>query len=156
MDGIRFVSAGEGKRNIMNKSSEIGNLAKALAIVQSKLQPAKKDSANPFFKSSYADLNSVWDSCRALLSANGLSIAQLNQTAESGVIVETVLMHKSGEWFDLSDNDVWIIYDYFFDCVHFSIKKTGQQAYDEEMKRIGDESFHHYKRLHIISRFIYA
>ncbi|MDQ3748024.1 MAG: ERF family protein [Acidobacteriota bacterium] len=82
----------------MNHSTSIGALAKALSIVQGKLQPAIKDAKNPFFKSSYSSLNSVWDSCRALLSENGLSVAQLNQTAENGVIIETVLMHESGEW----------------------------------------------------------
>jgi hypothetical protein len=82
----------------MNKSENIGALAKALCIVQGKLKPAIKEAINPHFKKSYADLNSVWDSCRELLSINGLSIAQLNQVAENGVIVETVLMHESGEW----------------------------------------------------------
>lgn len=82
----------------MNKSEEIGNLAKALCAVQSALRPAIKDAANPFFKSKYADLNSVWDSCRGLLSENGLSVTQLNDVSETGVIVETVLMHESGEW----------------------------------------------------------
>lgn len=82
----------------MNKSDSIGALAKALSIVQSKLQPAVKDAANPFFKAKYADLNSVWQSCRALLSENGLAVAQVNQFSETGVVIETVLMHESGEW----------------------------------------------------------
>ena len=82
----------------MNKSDTIGNLAKALSIVQGKLKPASKDSANPFFKSKYADLNSVWDSCRQLLSENGLSVVQVNESVDSGVIVETVLMHESNEF----------------------------------------------------------
>lgn len=82
----------------MNKSETIGQLAKALSIVQGQLTPAKKDSANPFFKSKYADLNSVWDACRDLLAKNNLAVAQLTQKGENGVIVETVLMHESGEW----------------------------------------------------------
>ncbi|HEY0657260.1 MAG TPA: ERF family protein [Pyrinomonadaceae bacterium] len=82
----------------MNKSDSIGALAKALSQVQQKLKPAIKDAANPFFKSRYADLNSVWDSCRALLAENGLSVAQVNQASVDGVIIETVLMHESGEW----------------------------------------------------------
>jgi hypothetical protein len=82
----------------MNKSESIGNLAKALANVQKKIKPAVKDSANPFFKSKYADLNSVWDSCRDLLAENGLSVAQVNDVSSDGVIVETVLMHESNEW----------------------------------------------------------
>ena len=45
----------------MNQSESIANLTLALSIVQGKLTHAKKDSANPFFKSKYADLESVWD-----------------------------------------------------------------------------------------------
>lgn len=82
----------------MNKSESIGNLAKALAAVQGKLKPALKSSDNPFFKSKYADLNAVWDSCRDLLSENGLAVVQTNEPADMGVIVETVLLHESNEW----------------------------------------------------------
>lgn len=82
----------------MNKSETIGALAKALSKVQSELRPAAKDSANPFFKSKYADLNSVWDSCRELLTENGLSVVQTNQIATDGVIVETILLHSSGQY----------------------------------------------------------
>lgn len=95
----------------MNKSEKIGNLAKALAAVQSQLNPAAKDAKNPFFKSTYATLNSIWDSCRDLLADNSLAIAQLNQIHEHGVVIETVLMHESGEWISgemflpLSKND---------------------------------------------------
>ena len=60
----------------MNQSESIANLAKALSIVQGKLTYAKKDSANPFFKSKYADLESVWDACRDLLAENNLSVMQ--------------------------------------------------------------------------------
>lgn len=82
----------------MNSSNEIKEIALALSKVQSKLQPAKKDANNPFFKSTYADLNSVWDSCRELLSEFGLSVTQVNAPTENGVTVETVLMHTSGQW----------------------------------------------------------
>lgn len=82
----------------MNKSDTIGELAKALSKVQGQLKPALKDSQNPFFRSTYADLNSVWDACRDLLSTNGLAVAQVNLPAESGVIIETILMHESGEY----------------------------------------------------------
>lgn len=82
----------------MQKSETIGELAKALCKVQAGLKPALKDSQNPYFKSSYADLNSVWDACRELLTSNGLAVAQMNLPTENGVIVETMLMHTSGEW----------------------------------------------------------
>lgn len=82
----------------MNKSESIGELAKALVKVQAVLQPATKDAKNPFFKSNYATLNAVWDVCREPLTANGLAVAQLNRICDGGVIIETVLMHTSGEW----------------------------------------------------------
>lgn len=83
----------------MQKSESIGNLSKALTAVQAALKPAVKDSNNPFFKSKYADLNSVWDSCRQLLADNGLSVIQGNSVGlDNTVIVETILAHESGEW----------------------------------------------------------
>lgn len=82
----------------MNKSESINELAKALVGVQAILRPATKDAKNPFFKSNYASLNSVWDVCREPLTNNGLAVTQLNHFCENGVVVETVLMHTSGQW----------------------------------------------------------
>ena len=61
----------------MEKSETIGKLSLALSKVQSQLRPAKENSKNPFFKSSYADLGSVWDSVRKLLADNELAIIQM-------------------------------------------------------------------------------
>lgn len=83
----------------MQKSETIGKLSKALTLVQGELKPASKDSDNPFFKSKYADLNSVWDACREPLAKNGLSVIQGNSVGiDNTVIVETILAHESGEW----------------------------------------------------------
>ena len=81
------------------QSESIANLAKALSIVQGKLTYAKKDSANPFFKSKYADLESVWDACRDLLSDNGLAVVQLpGEYFEGTMALTTIITHSSGEW----------------------------------------------------------
>ena len=91
----------------MYQSESIAKLATALSIVQGKLTYAKKDSANPFFKSKYADLESVWDACRDLLSANGLAVMQFpgtNYVEDLGehkiltMSMRTILAHSSGEW----------------------------------------------------------
>ena len=79
----------------MEKSESIGKLSLALSKVQAQLRPAKENSKNPFFKSSYADLGSVWDSVRKLLAENELAIIQM-PTEVGGVT--TVLSHSSGEW----------------------------------------------------------
>lgn len=83
----------------MNKSDDIKELALALSKTQSVLKGALKDSNNPFFKSKYADLASVWEACREPLAANGLSVVQMpcNDTPDS-VALETILMHTSGQW----------------------------------------------------------
>ena len=79
----------------MEKSENIGQLTLALSKVQAQLRPAKENSKNPFFKSSYADLGSVWDSVRSLLAENELAIIQM-PTDIGGVT--TILSHSSGEY----------------------------------------------------------
>jgi len=85
----------------MQQSESIANLAKSLSAVQGKLTYAKKDSKNPFFKSNYADLESVWDACRDLLSSNGLAVSQfpgLYSELDKSMSLTTILTHNSGEW----------------------------------------------------------
>ena len=87
----------------MNQSEQINELAAALAKAQSQITGALKDSKNPFFKSSYADLASCWDACRKQLTENGLSVIQTTDieqtgTAEAVVVVRTTLAHQSGQW----------------------------------------------------------
>lgn len=45
----------------MNQSEQINELATALSKAQGEMQAAIKDKVNPFYKSYYADLGSVWD-----------------------------------------------------------------------------------------------
>lgn len=86
---------------MINQSESIANLALALSIVQGKMSHAVKDSANPFFKSKYADLESVWDACRSLLAENGLAIMQfpgLYTEMDKSMSLTTIISHKSGEY----------------------------------------------------------
>lgn len=82
----------------MNQSQTIGALAAALAKAQADITGAVKDSANPFFKSKYADLESVWNACRKPLTSNGLSVIQTTQPTRHGTMLVTTLAHSSGEW----------------------------------------------------------
>ena len=82
----------------MTHSEQINELATALAKAQGQIEGAKKDSTNPHFKSSYADLASVWDACRKALSSNGLSVAQGAESEDGRVGITTILMHASGQW----------------------------------------------------------
>jgi hypothetical protein len=73
-------------------------LATAMAKAQGQIKTALKDSKNPHFKSSYADLTSVWDACREALSKNGFSVIQRTDFEAGGEVwLETMLLHSSGE-----------------------------------------------------------
>ena len=82
----------------MQKSEQINELATALSKAQGKIKGAMKDSANPFFKSKYADLASVWEAFRQPFTENGLSLVQLPSTKDNQVTLESVLLHSSGQW----------------------------------------------------------
>ena len=81
------------------QSETIGALAAALAKAQGAIKPAPMDRDNPFFKSKYATLTSLWESARAALTANGLAVTQATDFDNDGkVVLVTTLMHSSGEW----------------------------------------------------------
>lgn len=83
----------------MEQSATISELAKALCKAQGQMEGAVKDSENPFFKSKYADLTSVWQAVRKPFTDNGLSIVQFpSSLSPSEVSCETMLIHSSGEW----------------------------------------------------------
>lgn len=82
----------------MNKSESIAALSAALSKAQAVMEGAKKDSANPFFKSKYADLASVTEAIRKPLSDNGLSYVQISHEKDDAAAIETVILHESGEW----------------------------------------------------------
>lgn len=82
----------------MQHSEHINELAAALAKAQGEITGALKDSANPFFKSKYADLASCWDACREPLSKNGLAIVQSPEMGADGLTLTTLLTHSTGQW----------------------------------------------------------
>lgn len=73
-------------------------IAEALNKAQATMTGAKKDKANVFFKSRYADLASVFEAIRDAFAENGLSISQPMDVLENGrTVLITRLMHTSGE-----------------------------------------------------------
>ncbi len=72
-------------------------IAKALIEAQKEMGNAVKDSKNPFFKSSYADLNSVREACLPELNKNGIVVLQPICQVEGKSYVKTMLLHESGE-----------------------------------------------------------
>lgn len=86
----------------MKWSESITNIAAALVQLQSELEGVTKNASNSHFKSKYADLAAVMAVLREPLAKNNLCIIQGPHKVEGGVEVETLVLHKSGEW--LSDS----------------------------------------------------
>ncbi len=83
----------------MKKSETIGHLAAALSKAQGQYKAIVRNCINPYFKSRYADLAAILDATREGLSKNDLSVTQTNEISDIGkLIVETTLLHSSGEW----------------------------------------------------------
>jgi len=72
-------------------------LAAAFVAAQKGFSPAIKAATNPHFKSKYADLAACVEAVIDALHENGIALMQRTTESESGVIVETVFIHESGE-----------------------------------------------------------
>ena len=80
-------------------SDSIDQLATALAKAQGEFSIASKDKNNPFFKSKYADFESIVAASRPALSKNGLSVVQNVYRFDDGNhYLVTLLLHASGQW----------------------------------------------------------
>lgn len=73
------------------------NIASALVKAQKAFGPALKTSTNPHFKSRYADLSACVEAVIEGLNANGIMLMQPCHESETGVTVETLFVHESGE-----------------------------------------------------------
>lgn len=89
----------------MTSSETTATLCAALVAAQGALKPIAKDGKNPAFRSRYATLDGIMETVRPALAAHGLAVVQgviHPETGEGGrlvgIMVETRLIHTSGEW----------------------------------------------------------
>lgn len=64
------------------------------------MKAVAKDSENPFFKSSYADLSSILQTVVPVLSSCGIAVIQPMKIDGDRTILITKLIHSSGEWLE--------------------------------------------------------
>lgn len=83
---------------MQNQSPTIAALSAALAKAQAKIGAADKDSTNPFLHNRYASLGSVIEAARQVLADNDLAVCQMPIGEQNSVGLETMLLHKSGEF----------------------------------------------------------
>ena len=74
------------------KTTQHASLAAALAAAQGEMGNAQKNSKNPHFGSSYADLASLRDAVIPVLSRHGIALVQLADGDGSAVSVTTRIM----------------------------------------------------------------
>jgi hypothetical protein len=72
-------------------------IAPAFIKAKREFLPATKDKTNPAFRSKYADLGACFDAVDDAMLNNGIAIYQETFEDDSGVTVETVFLHESGE-----------------------------------------------------------
>lgn len=78
---------------------ELKNIYAAFVKAQTCFAPALKTSTNPHFKSKYADLSACVEAVIDALNVNNIGLVQRTHKDDSGVTVETVFIHSSGESF---------------------------------------------------------
>ena len=73
------------------------NICSALVRAQRGFAPALKTSTNPHFRSKYVDLAGCIEAVVDALNAAGIALIQRTSEDNTGVTVETVFVHESGE-----------------------------------------------------------
>jgi len=91
----------------VRQSEQIGELAAALAVAQGKMEPPKKDKLadvkskkgeGSSYQYHYSDLASLIDALRAPFAENGLAHFQSVYMDEGQMMIETRIIHASGQW----------------------------------------------------------
>lgn len=72
-------------------------IATALVKAQRAFAPALKTATNPHFRTKYADLSACIEAVIDALNDNGIYLLQKTHPDDTGVTVETLLVHESGE-----------------------------------------------------------
>lgn len=86
----------------MNHSEQVNELSAALSAAQAEFRPVKKTGKNPHLGNAYATLDDVIASVRDALGKHGLAFLQPLGNTDDGVVLETVLLHSSGQWIGTS------------------------------------------------------
>lgn len=81
----------------MDQIDNFSKIASALVKAQKAFGPALKTSSNPHFRSKYADLSACVEAVVDALNDNGIALTQQVHECDTGVIVETVFIHESGQ-----------------------------------------------------------
>ena len=79
------------------ESQKTSGIAKAFVQAQKEFAPALKTSTNPHFKSNYVDLSGCIEAVIDALHNHGIALMQKTHECDTGVKLETIFVHESGE-----------------------------------------------------------
>jgi len=83
------------------ESESTNEIAAALSKAQGEFPRISVNQENPFFKSSFADLNNIVRTIRPAMSKYGLSLTQQQKIMPDGAsLLVTRLRHSSGQWIE--------------------------------------------------------
>lgn len=98
---LEDLKASQIKPKQERRSSQISELAASLAKAQGEMKVAGKDKENPYFKTKYADWESVVSASRPALSKNGLAVDMDLTTEDDGATyLHCTLLHTSGQFIE--------------------------------------------------------
>lgn len=84
-------------KNYNNTRKKMKTIASAFVKAKQAFGPALKDKTNPAFRSKYADLGACIDAVDDALLANGIAFYHETSEDQTGITVETVFLHESGD-----------------------------------------------------------
>ena len=86
---------------MLKHSEEINEIATALAAAGPDLKNPKKDKEvnTGTYTYKYAQLDTILESVKPILSKNGIAIIQDAANIPGAIVITTMLLHKSGQWF---------------------------------------------------------
>lgn len=83
----------------LSKSENLNELGTALAKAESEFEQITKDTTNPHFGKTYADLSSLIRATRPALAKHGITVIQIPRLrGQNFVEVTTMIMHASGQF----------------------------------------------------------
>ena len=87
----------------MKTSETIVEITKSLMKVQAEIQNPPKTKINPHFKNRYVDLSDGLDLARKILNKHKILLIQGSNVLDDGsMVLDTRLVHESGEWMESS------------------------------------------------------
>lgn len=93
----QFYETVQREQEFLEETKSMKNIYSAFIKAQKEFAPALKTSTNPHFRSKYVALDGCIEAVLDALNNNDIGLLQVTHDSDTGVMVETVLIHSSGE-----------------------------------------------------------